>query len=39
MASLVTQEVLARDEGHGFSKKKDFLFYATVQFVQEHLLK
>jgi dipeptidyl aminopeptidase/acylaminoacyl peptidase len=33
--------LMARDEGHGFAKKKnqDFLFYATVQFVQEFLLK
>ena len=29
------------DEGHGFAKKKnqDYQFYATVQFIQEHLLK
>jgi dipeptidyl aminopeptidase/acylaminoacyl peptidase len=33
--------LMARDEGHGFAKKKnqDFLFYATVQFVEEFLLK
>ena len=33
--------LLANDEGHGFAKKKnpDFLFYATVAFVREHLLK
>lgn len=33
--------LMARDEGHGFAKKKnqDFLFYATVQFIQEFLLK
>jgi dipeptidyl aminopeptidase/acylaminoacyl peptidase len=33
--------LLANDEGHGFSKKKnqDFLFYATTEFVREHLLK
>ncbi len=33
--------LLAKDEGHGFAKKKnqDFQFYATVLFVQEHLLK
>ena len=33
--------LMARDEGHGFAKKKnqDFQFYATVQFIQEHLLK
>ncbi len=33
--------LLARDEGHGFQKKKnqDFQFYATVMFVKEFLLK
>jgi dipeptidyl aminopeptidase/acylaminoacyl peptidase len=33
--------LMAKDEGHGFRKKNnaDFLFYATVQFVREHLLK
>ena len=33
--------LLANDEGHGFSKKKnqDFQFYATVAFVREYLLK
>ncbi|TAL09127.1 MAG: S9 family peptidase [Nitrospirae bacterium] len=33
--------LMAQDEGHGFSKKKnaDFLFYATVLFMQEYLLK
>jgi dipeptidyl aminopeptidase/acylaminoacyl peptidase len=33
--------LVARDEGHGFRKKKnaDFQFYATVRFVQEYLLK
>lgn len=33
--------LMAKDEGHGFAKKKnqDFLFYASVLFVQEHLLK
>jgi dipeptidyl aminopeptidase/acylaminoacyl peptidase len=33
--------LLAKDEGHGFSKKRnaDYLFYATVLFIQEHLLK
>jgi len=33
--------LMARDEGHGFAKKKnsDFQFYATVAFVREHLLK
>lgn len=32
---------MAQDEGHGFSRKKnqDFQFYATVRFVEEHLLK
>ena len=32
--------LMARDEGHGFAKKKnqDFLFYATVQFIQKFLL-
>jgi len=30
----------AKDEGHGFAKKKnaDFLFYTTVRFIQEYLL-
>jgi dipeptidyl aminopeptidase/acylaminoacyl peptidase len=33
--------LVAKDEGHGFSKKKnvDFQFYATIQFVQKVLLK
>jgi dipeptidyl aminopeptidase/acylaminoacyl peptidase len=33
--------LMAKDEGHGFAKKKnaDYQFYATVLFVQEHLLK
>ncbi|HEV2884575.1 MAG TPA: prolyl oligopeptidase family serine peptidase [Pyrinomonadaceae bacterium] len=33
--------LMAKDEGHGFAKKKnqDFQFYATVMFVREHLLK
>jgi dipeptidyl aminopeptidase/acylaminoacyl peptidase len=33
--------LLAKDEGHGFRKKKnrDFEFYATVMFVKEYLLK
>jgi dipeptidyl aminopeptidase/acylaminoacyl peptidase len=33
--------LLAKDEGHGFAKKKnrDYLFYATVMFVKEYLLK
>ncbi|MDQ3175417.1 MAG: alpha/beta fold hydrolase, partial [Acidobacteriota bacterium] len=33
--------LMAKDEGHGFAKKKnvDFQFYATIMFMQEHLLK
>jgi dipeptidyl aminopeptidase/acylaminoacyl peptidase len=33
--------LMAKDEGHGFAKKKnaDYQFYATVQFVQQHLMK
>jgi dipeptidyl aminopeptidase/acylaminoacyl peptidase len=33
--------LMAKDEGHGFAKKKnaDFLFYATILFMQEYLLK
>jgi dipeptidyl aminopeptidase/acylaminoacyl peptidase len=33
--------LLAKDEGHGFAKKKnaDYQFYATVQFIREYLLK
>ncbi len=33
--------LLAKDEGHGFQKKKnrDFEFYSTVLFMQEYLLK
>ncbi len=33
--------LVATDEGHGFKRKRniDFQFYATVAFVQEHLLK
>jgi dipeptidyl aminopeptidase/acylaminoacyl peptidase len=33
--------LVARDEGHGFAKKRnaDFQFYATVMFVQQFLLK
>jgi dipeptidyl aminopeptidase/acylaminoacyl peptidase len=33
--------LLAKDEGHGFRKKKnrDFQFYATVMFVKEYLLR
>ncbi len=47
MVSIVRQNgtpvwwLLAKDEGHGFRKKKnvDYEFYATVEFVQEYLLK
>ncbi len=33
--------LMAKDEGHGFSKKRnqDFQFYASVMFIQEYLLK
>jgi dipeptidyl aminopeptidase/acylaminoacyl peptidase len=33
--------LMAKDEGHGFRKKKnqDFQFYATVMFVKEYLTK
>jgi dipeptidyl aminopeptidase/acylaminoacyl peptidase len=33
--------LMAKDEGHGFAKKKnaDFQFYATIAFIQEYLLK
>jgi dipeptidyl aminopeptidase/acylaminoacyl peptidase len=33
--------LMAKDEGHGFAKKKnnDFLFYSTILFIREHLLK
>ncbi|HTS08696.1 MAG TPA: S9 family peptidase [Candidatus Eisenbacteria bacterium] len=33
--------LLAKDEGHGFAKKKnrDYQFYATVEFIKEFLLK
>ncbi len=33
--------LIAKDEGHGFRKKpnQDFQFYATVDFLQEYLLK
>jgi dipeptidyl aminopeptidase/acylaminoacyl peptidase len=33
--------LMAKDEGHGFAKKKnaDFQFYATVQFIRDALLK
>ena len=33
--------LMAKDEGHGFAKKRnrDFQFYATIAFIREHLLK
>jgi dipeptidyl aminopeptidase/acylaminoacyl peptidase len=33
--------LMAKDEGHGFAKKKnqDFQFYATVMFMREYLIK
>jgi dipeptidyl aminopeptidase/acylaminoacyl peptidase len=33
--------LVAKDEGHGFRKKpnQDFQFYATIEFLQEYLLK
>ena len=33
--------LMAKDEGHGFGKKKnaDFQFLASILFFQEHLLK
>jgi dipeptidyl aminopeptidase/acylaminoacyl peptidase len=33
--------LLAKDEGHGFAKKKnaDYQFYSMVQFMREHLIK
>jgi dipeptidyl aminopeptidase/acylaminoacyl peptidase len=33
--------LMARDEGHGFNKKRnqDFQFYSTIMFIREHLLK
>ena len=33
--------LVAKDEGHGFSKRKnqDFQFYATIMFVKQYLLK
>jgi dipeptidyl aminopeptidase/acylaminoacyl peptidase len=47
MVSIVRQNgtpvwwLMAKDEGHGFAKKKnqDYQFYATVMFVKEYLLK
>jgi dipeptidyl aminopeptidase/acylaminoacyl peptidase len=33
--------LMARNEGHGFTKKAnaDFQFYATIAFIRAHLLK
>jgi hypothetical protein len=33
--------LIAKDEGHGYRKKsnQDFQFYATVEFLQQYLLK
>ena len=33
--------LLAKDEGHGFAKKRnqDFQFYSTILFIEEYLLK
>jgi dipeptidyl aminopeptidase/acylaminoacyl peptidase len=33
--------LMAKDEGHGFAKKKnsDFQFLSTIQFLREHLLR
>lgn len=33
--------LMANDEGHGFTKKNnsDYLFYSSILFIQEHLLK
>lgn len=33
--------LMAKDEGHGFAKKKnrDFLFYSTILFINEYLVK
>ena len=33
--------LMAKDEGHGFAKKKnaDFQFYSTILFFREHLMK
>jgi dipeptidyl aminopeptidase/acylaminoacyl peptidase len=47
MVSIVRQNgtpvwwLMAKDEGHGFAKKKnqDYQFYSTVMFVKEYLLK
>lgn len=37
---ISTWFLMANDEGHGYAKKKnqDFLFYATIMFVRQHLL-
>jgi dipeptidyl aminopeptidase/acylaminoacyl peptidase len=37
---IPTWFLMANDEGHGFAKKKnqDYLFYASVLFVRQHLL-
>ena len=39
-AKVETWYVMAKDEGHGFRKKRniDYQFYATVLFLQQHLL-
>ena len=41
IARCFANDAVAKDEGHGFAKKKnaDFQFYATVQFIREYLLK
>jgi dipeptidyl aminopeptidase/acylaminoacyl peptidase len=33
--------LMAKDEGHGFARKAnmDFQFFATIRFLEEHLLK
>ena len=33
--------LLAKDEGHGFRKKKnrDYLYYSAILFLEEHLLE
>jgi dipeptidyl aminopeptidase/acylaminoacyl peptidase len=40
-AGTTTWLMIANDEGHGYRKKpnQDFQFYATVEFLQEYLLK
>jgi dipeptidyl aminopeptidase/acylaminoacyl peptidase len=39
-AKVETWYLMAKDEGHGFRKKKnvDYQFYATILFLQKHLL-